>query len=148
ENKMDLASFRSRIDPYKSYSLMGISSRYFVSLGLQMNAERQRQIEHIYHAAVGMPTGEREAFCKRSCNGDDYLWHEVQSLLAFENSSDPSLRDSHQPAARRVAGLKEQASFAGRDIGHYKIERLLGRGGMGDVYLAKDTKLNRKIALK
>ncbi len=53
-----------------------------------MNAERLKQIEEIYHAALEIPDGERESFFRKHCGADENLRREVESLLSFENASD------------------------------------------------------------
>lgn len=114
-----------------------------------MNAERLNQIEEIYHAAREIAPGERAAFLRKHCGGDAELCREVESLLGFDKISD-SLFDSPPDAlaAAMFSEREKQADLTGRKISHYQIEKLLGAGGMGEVYLAEDTKLRRKIALK
>ncbi len=114
-----------------------------------MNSERLKQIENIDHAAVEITPVEREAFIKKSCGADENLRHEVESLLVFEKKSDDLLDTPPESrAAEMFAEREPQPSLINRKIGHYKIEKLLGKGGMGDVYLAEDARLNRKVALK
>jgi eukaryotic-like serine/threonine-protein kinase len=114
-----------------------------------MNAERLKQIEEIYHAAREIAPAGREAFLRKNCSGDAELRREVNSLLAFEKKSD-SLFDSPIDAfaAEIFSERENRAALTGRKISHYQIEKLLGAGGMGEVYLAEDTKLRRKAALK
>jgi len=114
-----------------------------------MNAERQKQIEEIYHAALEIPDGERESFFKESCGADIELRREVESLLAFEKNSDNFLDTPPESVAAEMFDEQEKkASLIDKEVGHYKIKQLLGKGGMGDVYLAEDARLNRKVALK
>ena len=77
------------------------------------------------------------------------LLREVESLLAFEDDSDNVLGISPESlAAEMFAENDNLPDLTSTKIGHYEIIRLLGKGGMGEVYLAEDTKLDRKIALK
>ena len=114
-----------------------------------MEAERLKQIEEIYHAALEIPLEKREAFFNESCGADKNLRREVISLLSFEKSFDNFLDSSPESlAAEMFAERDNETSLIDKEIGHYKVKKLLGRGGMGEVYLAEDTKLDRKVAVK
>jgi len=112
-----------------------------------MNAERLKQIEEIYHAALEIPPDKRESFFKEFCGADKNLCLEVESLLAFEDTFDSFIdAPSESLAAQMFAERTKRMSFVDSEIGHYKIKELLGKGGMGEVYLAEDTKLDRRVA--
>jgi serine/threonine protein kinase/Flp pilus assembly protein TadD len=114
-----------------------------------MDSERLKQIEEIYHAALGIAPAEREAFFKTACIEDADLRHEVESLLACEIGCGDFLDALPQTLAAEVFSEHEKrTNLTGRKISHYKIKQLLGKGGMGEVYLAEDIKLDRKAALK
>ncbi|MDQ3180483.1 MAG: protein kinase, partial [Acidobacteriota bacterium] len=114
-----------------------------------MDSKRLKQIEKIYHAALEIQPGEREFFFKKHCGKDESLRREVESLLAFEKTSGNFLDTPPESlAAEMFAEQKKQTSLIDKEIGHYKIKKLLGKGGMGEVYLGEDIKLNRKVALK
>ncbi|MEP7038545.1 MAG: serine/threonine-protein kinase, partial [Acidobacteriota bacterium] len=114
-----------------------------------MNSERLKLIEKTYHAALEIQSAKREIFLKNNCGADEDLRREVESLLLFENSSDDFLETPPESLAAEIFSEKNNHNdLIGRKIRHYKIQKLLGKGGMGEVYLAHDEKLHRNIALK
>jgi len=114
-----------------------------------MNIERLNQIEEIYNAVLETQAGEREALFDKLCGNDAELRREVRSLLAFERTPDNFLDAPPEALAAEMFSQNEpQANLANKEISHYKILNLLGEGGMGEVYLAEDTTLRRKVALK
>ncbi|CAN5214411.1 hypothetical protein BH20ACI2_BH20ACI2_04000 [soil metagenome] len=103
-------------------------------------------MKKIFDAALKLAPAKREKFLDKSCGNDDGLRHEVEKLL--DSFKDDSFME--QPAAREVASLiiEPKNLEAGKCFGHYEIVRQIGAGGMGEVYLAKDKKLDRKVAVK
>jgi serine/threonine protein kinase/tetratricopeptide (TPR) repeat protein len=113
-----------------------------------MTPERWQQIEQLFHSALGQDRGERAAFLAQACLGDGRLHEEVESLLA---SHDQATSFIEMPAGDAAAELLEERHTRwtpGTMVNRYKILGLLGKGGMGEVYLAEDTELHRRIALK
>lgn len=117
-----------------------------------MKAERWKQIDALFDAVEELPAGERDAFLAEACAGDEELRREVLSLLAEgEKIADDFMeRSAMKVVAKDLAQhtVFQSVPFAERELGTYKVERLLGAGGMGEIYLAHDGKLNRKVALK
>jgi serine/threonine protein kinase/Tol biopolymer transport system component len=109
-----------------------------------MTPERWKQVEALYHAARTRSSGDRVAFLTDICGDDDSLRREVESLLS-EPAADGFL---DTPAPTPIASEVTPAAISGHTLGAYEIQELLGAGGMGEVYRARDTKLGRNVAIK
>ena len=114
-----------------------------------MSNERWQQVEQLYHAALERDLKERSTFLDEACAGDEALRREVESLLAYEDQAEDFIESAALGvAAKSMANEQGAAMMAGQMIKQYRIVEAIGAGGMGEVYLAEDTRLERKVALK
>jgi len=114
-----------------------------------MDIERLDQIEEVYNAVLGCQAVERDSLLSKLCGADAELRREVESLLTFENTPEIFLDSPPESlAAELFFHTDDPSSLVGKEFSHYKVVKLIGTGGMGEVYLAEDTKLRRKVALK
>ena len=113
-----------------------------------MSDPRWTNVDRLLDAALDRAPEQRGAFLREACGDDEALRREVASLLAHRSGAGNFLE---QPALRMAEHLtpdERTVSLVGRQLGAHRIIGLLGRGGMGEVYRARDTQLGRDVAIK
>ena len=112
-----------------------------------MRPERWKQVNSLFHEALERNPADRAAFLQRATTGDDELRREVESLLASHHSAGEFMEVPAYGVAPELL-FDEGADLSGRTVGPYRVLHEIGRGGMGVIYAAEDTRLGRQVAIK
>jgi serine/threonine protein kinase len=113
----------------------------------RVNSEHWQQVKQVFEEAIRRPLEQRLRFIEEACVGDVALREEVESLLRSHEEAG-SFMESPAIAAAAESLVSAKITLVGQQLKHYEIVSLIGEGGMGEVYVAKDTTLGRRVAVK
>ena len=113
-----------------------------------MDPDRWRQVDLLLEEALELPQGQRSSFLDHVCAGDFGLRRDVDALLEAHDRSDRFWNESALEMRAKQVAVDEPATLIGRTLDHYQVLALIGVGGMGEVYRAKDVLLDREVAIK
>jgi len=118
-----------------------------------MTSDRWQLIESLFHAARTRDAAEREVFLAEACRGDASLRADVDAMLAADAGAEsfggrPLVASGVSLETGTAFGATPHPSLVGKQLGPYRVDSMLGAGGMGEVYAAVDTRLDRKVAIK
>src|SRR5712691_7977681 len=110
-----------------------------------MNSERYQRIQVLLQSALEKELGERSAYLAQACGEDNALRREVESLIVSSERARSFLESPVGEIAAHLLPDDQAKLIGGQALGYYKVVSQIGSGGMGEVYLAEDTRLKRKV---
>src|SRR5262245_22318585 len=113
-----------------------------------MNLERWQQLNDLFQLTIERAPEARPAFLKEACHGDEELLRAVERLIVADRCVENFIESPAYEVAPELLTIDSVGSYVGGLVAHYRVESLIGIGGMGEVYLARDEQLGRKVALK
>jgi serine/threonine protein kinase len=115
---------------------------------ISLTPERWNQVKQLFHQALELDEGQRADFLDRACRDDESLRREVDLLITGHDRAGSFIETPPDTITTEIVLDQQTGLHPGQMISHYRIASLLGAGGAGEVYLAQDTRLKRKVAIK